>query len=625
MNNQVKINWLSFSIVEKDIHLFYRDSNKKNAPIEILKSSNGMDFYRLDKKVIFKNNIFRIWNKFDVEKDFKMSKISNSYFLSYQKQGKVFGAVSEDSLSWKKIGVASNIKNCGLVIETIVPAEKYLMFFGEHQVRVATSVDLATWNIKRSAFLRTREGYFDSQSVSIVSIISSQEGLVFLYRAVNKLNKLSLGAVLVDKNNYQKILWRSKRPIWIQPKEWKGGEVNFVGSFYRGKKLLVYWDFCGEIKVVLVANAWVRPVPVKNAKKKVAKNKKLSKIIKTTKPQEFSSQLELNKYEKNPIIEPIGEHTWESRETFNPAAIYLNGNVHLLYRALGEKGISVLGYASSEDGINIDERLKKPVYAPMQPFEYGGVKKPKHYYPYSSGGSWSGCEDPRLSIIGKRIYMTYVAFNGSCPPGVALTSISIKDFLAKNWNWKIPKLISTPGEIQKNWVIFPEKINGKFAILHSISPNISIDYFDSLDDEKIIIKSYHNNKSDDTRWDNILRGVGPPPIKTDYGWLVFYHAMDKRDPNRYKVGAMILDYQHPEIILHRSAQPILEPIEKYENEGSKSGVVYVCGSIVKDEKIFVYYGGADRFTCVAMAPIKEFILAIINSSKTTPFIRLSVA
>ncbi len=624
MNNQGKTCWLSLSEVGKEVRLFYIKDDRKNGPIEILKSSNGIDFSQLNQRMIFKNKIFGLSNKFDIEKGFKISKIKEGYFLSYGKAGKILSAVSEDCVCWKKIGAIDNIKNCGLITDGATLSEKYLMFFGEHLIRIATSVDLKKWDIKRSAFLRPREGYFDSQSLSVVNIFFVKEGLVVLYSALNRAYKLSLGAVIVDKNNYRKILWRSRSPIWTQPKEWKSGEANFVGSFYRGKRLLVYWDFCGELKAISISNPWTIISCVKASKKKVLKKQKQIKPAKVVTTQKRIRQLELERHEKNPIIGPIEEHAWESRETFNPAAIYLDGKVHLLYRALGDKGISVLGYASSEDGINITERLEKPVYAPVQPFEYGGTKKVNYCYPYSSGGSWSGCEDPRLSVIGRRIYMTYVAFNGSCPPGVALTSISVKDFLAKNWNWKIPKLISKPGEIQKNWVVFPEKINGKFAILHSISPNVSIDYFNSLDNKKIIIESYHNNKADDKRWDNILRGVGSPPIKTDYGWLVFYHAMDRRDPNRYKVGAMILDYNNPQKVLHRSIQPILEPNEKYENEGSKSGVVYVCGSVIKDEKIYVYYGGADRFTCVATTPMHEFLLALINSSKTIPFVRLAL-
>ncbi|MDA3814875.1 MAG: hypothetical protein PF549_00735, partial [Patescibacteria group bacterium] len=158
-------------------------------------------------------------------------------------------------------------------------------------------------------------------------------------------------------------------------------------------------------------------------------------------------------------------------------------------------------------------------------------------------------------------------------------------------------------------------INGKYAILHSITPSIKIDYFDSLDDEEIQIKSFHDRKSDNRRWDNIMRGVGAPPIKTDKGWLVLYHAMDKRDPNRYKIGVMILDYKNPEKILHRCLQPVLQPDAEYENCGHKAGVVYVCGAVVKDDKLYVYYGGADSVVCVAVASLNELLCSLTQSPK----------
>ncbi|MFA5961828.1 MAG: hypothetical protein WC848_04060 [Parcubacteria group bacterium] len=619
MDSHDKVSWFSLSAVEKTAYLFYRKGSGKDDPIRASWSLDGINFFPLKQKVSFKNKFLNLGGRFDVKKGFRISKIADGYFLSYcpkNGSGQTAGAVSVDGLNWKKVGPINKVKQCGAVVNADVAAEKYLMFFGERSIRIASSPDAKKWSIKRSIFLRARAGYFDSQSVSVAGMVRLKEGLVLTYVALSKSGKTSLGAVLLDKNNYRKILWRSKKPIWKQPEDWKGGEIDFVGSYYKNGKFLVYWDFAGELKAISITRSLLFRDPVRGALK--LKDNLQKKV-------DFQEKISLCKHANNPILKPIEEHAWECCETFNPAAIFLNSKVHLLYRALGERGISVLGYASSKDGITIDERLKKPVYAPMQPFENGGTKKKNIVYPYSSGGSWSGCEDPRLSVIGKRIYMTYVTFNGSCPPGVALTSIKVKDFLAKNWNWKIPKLISKPGEIQKNWVVFPEKIKGKFAVLHSISPNILIDYFDSLDKKKITITSYHNNKSDEKRWDNILRGVGAPPIKTDYGWLVFYHAMDKRDPNRYKVGAMILDYNNPEKILHRSVQPILEPVEKYENEGSKAGVVYVCGSVIKDGKIFVYYGGADKFTCVATTSMDSFLSALVNSSKTAPFIRLAVA
>jgi predicted GH43/DUF377 family glycosyl hydrolase len=272
---------------------------------------------------------------------------------------------------------------------------------------------------------------------------------------------------------------------------------------------------------------------------------------------------------------------------------------------VGHSGMSVFGYASSRDGFNIDERLDQPAYVPTEPFEFIGTGKPTFSYPYMSGGGWGGCEDPRLTQIEDDIYLTYTAFNGCHAPGVALSSIKVSDFLKKIWKWKKPILLSKPGEIQK--------------ILHSINPEITIDYFDDLSSAEMAINSVYNTKGKEYHWDNLVRGAAAPPIKTEFGWLVLYHAMDRKDPKHYqpgywnKVGAILLDYNEPEKIISRYHKPILEATEHYEREGCKPGVVYVCGSIIKEEKLYVYYGGADSVSCVATMPLKEFLLSLVNS------------
>ena len=174
-------------------------------------------------------------------------------------------------------------------------------------------------------------------------------------------------------------------------------------------------------------------------------------------------------------------------------------------------------------------------------------------------------------------------------------------------------MISPPGEIHKNWVIFPEKINGKFAILHGIYTEhhwwSTVDSLDFEDGEHIDSNTSAERTRKDangigTAW---IRGAGPPPLKTKDGWLLLYHAMDLRDPDRYKLGAMLLDLDDPTKVLYRSQSPILEPDFDYENEGFKSGVVYSCGAVVNDGELYVYYGGADAVTCVAMANLDTFL------------------
>ena len=345
------------------------------------------------------------------------------------------------------------------------------------------------------------------------------------------------------------------------------------------------------------------------------KKKILTKVrdwkIKGNPQKKISLAEALVKSEENPIIAPRQENVWEAWQTFNPGAILLNDKVHFLYRAIGEDGISRFGYAASNDGFHIDERLSCPVY------EHRVGQHPSfNVFSYFSGGSWGGAEDPRLVRVDKEdvLYMIYTACDGGL--GVALTSIKINDFLKRRWKWRSPKLISAPGEAHKNWVIFPEKINGKYAIIHSINPQISIAYFDNLEFENnVYIDSFYDSQGKNTCWDSYMRGAGSPPIKTKDGWLLFYQAMNVNDMSKYKVGAMLLDFNDPTKILYRSREPVLEPNEYYENVGFKAGVVYVSGAVVKNGNLFVYYGGADSYVCVAYANLKEFLEALKGGTK----------
>lgn len=355
-----------------------------------------------------------------------------------------------------------------------------------------------------------------------------------------------------------------------------------------------------------------KKVVKKTTKKVLAKKVKILKKKRVIKNK--ITLLGLKRSHHNPIIEPESKNYWESRATFNPTAIYRDGKVHIIYRAVGDSDISVLGYVNSEDGYHFDKNFKElAFYGKRQDVKKDPATKLVNYS--SGGGGGGGCEDPRITLVGDMVYMIYTAFDGWSSLRLALTSISLKDFINRKWNWKEPVLISPPGEINKNWVIFPEKIKGKYAIMHSFAPEILIEYFDSLDelDGKKFIKSNNSRPIDKTRtWDSWFRGVGPSPIKTKYGWLIIYHAMDYKNPDRYRIGAMILDLKDPTKVLYRSKEPILEPNYWYENEGFKRGVIYSCGAIVKGKELFVYYGGADKVSCVATANLDKFLKELIH-------------
>ena len=369
--------------------------------------------------------------------------------------------------------------------------------------------------------------------------------------------------------------------------------------------------------------------------RKIVSKRKIKAVLLPKRKPEAVTVLE--RFDGNPILQPQPAHWWESKAAFNPGAIYEAGKVHIVYRAIGDSDVSVLGYASSVDGFHVDERLDKPIYVPREPIEGAGLVYPTISNPQvtyfsaeddeeeednyvSGGGGWGGCEDPRLTRVDDRVLMTYVAFDGYSPPRVALTSIHIDDFLARNWQWKKPVLISPPGVVDKNACILPERINSKYVIFHRIYPDILIDFVDDLDFDGTTrwLKGEFKIRPRAAYWDSRKVGAGAPPIKTKDGWLLIYQAVGERDPGCYKVGAMLLDLKDPTRVLARSGKPILEPEAWYENEGWKAGVVYPCGAVVIRDRLLVYYGGADRVTCVASAKLDAILDQLAGGQKVVP-------
>lgn len=329
---------------------------------------------------------------------------------------------------------------------------------------------------------------------------------------------------------------------------------------------------------------------------------KKERVIESTASEKKKDiRVSFTKSEHNPLLSPVSEHRWESMQTFNPAVIQIDGTVYFFYRALGDNDFSRVGLAISHDGETIAERLPYPIYTyyPHEKRASHRARRTSHAFA-SGGGAHGGCEDPRVTIIEDRIYMIFVAFNGWHDIRLAMTSISIEDFLAKRFVWTPLQFLSDPNVIDKSGVVFPEKVGGKYVFLHRVFPNILVDFEDSLDfsDGRVLQNKYAIHIREDI-WDSRKIGAGAPPIKTDEGWLLVYYATDDRDASQYKIGIMLLDLENPLKVLYRTDAPAISPTEWYENIGHKAGIVYPCGAAIKNNKLYVYYGGADTFVNVA--------------------------
>lgn len=395
-------------------------------------------------------------------------------------------------------------------------------------------------------------------------------------------------AVLLDLNNPYKIVGRTRGPI-LAPREsyellGHVPDIVFPSGAVLEKDTLLFYYGAADTTICLA-------------------HVNLTDLLGSMR-NETTSKWRFKRSSKNPIILPDKTHPWEAQATFNPAALRIRNKIHILYRAMSMDNTSTIGYASSKDGISINEREAMPIYVPREEFESKKI----------SGGN-SGCEDPRLTKIGKTIYMCYTAFDGIGPPRVAFTSISEKNFLNKNWQWEKPILITPPGFDDKDTCILPEKTDGKYFVLHRVGDEICGDYLKSLSFKNESVKKCIRIIGPRINmWDSLKVGISAPPIKTKNGWLLLYHGVSKNH-HTYRVGAILLDLKDPAIVLARTTDPIFEPEEEYEKIGIVNNVVFPCGMVEKDGLLFIYYGGADTVVGVATMELSIILKALTRDMK----------
>jgi predicted house-cleaning noncanonical NTP pyrophosphatase (MazG superfamily) len=110
-------------------------------------------------------------------------------------------------------------------------------------------------------------------------------------------------------------------------------------------------------------------------------------------------------------------------------------------------------------------------------------------------------------------------------------------------------------------------------------------------------------------------GISAPPIETEWGWLLLYHIVSRRnDKVYYYVSAALLDIDQPWRVIARRKTPLLEPEMPYEKEGLVNNVVFPCGAVVIDGQLFVYYGGADKVIGVATVELSKLLEGLLLES-----------
>lgn len=273
--------------------------------------------------------------------------------------------------------------------------------------------------------------------------------------------------------------------------------------------------------------------------------------------------MKLTRLSDKPIMKPNIFNIWESKYVFNPGVVYDGELFHMLYRAQGADMVSRFGYAVSKDGINFN-RMNEPVFQPEDSSEAYGV------------------EDARITFIDGEYHVLYTAYSYE---HISLAMATTKNFIT----WERKGIILN-GIHDKDGGIFPEKIDGKYLMLHSIEPNIYISY----SDDKITWENASKiAEPREKKWDNKVVGIGGVPIKTEYGWLLLYHGVEEGVRSIYRLGFMLLDLNDPRKVLKRSEECVFEPQMNWEIVGGIPNVVFSNALVECNDEYYIYYGGAD--------------------------------
>jgi predicted GH43/DUF377 family glycosyl hydrolase len=212
--------------------------------------------------------------------------------------------------------------------------------------------------------------------------------------------------------------------------------------------------------------------------------------------------------------------------------------------------------------------------------------------------------------------MLYTAYDGAIAQ-ISAASITVDDFLNRRWDRWERMGFAFRDIWDKDAILFPEKIKGRYVIYHRIEPSIWVSHLDKLEfpapkEKHSIILGPRSGRM----WDSLKIGAGSQPIKTKYGWLLIYHGVDR--DRVYRLGVILTDLNNPERLLYRSPNPVLSPETAYEIGDEHcwvTRVVFTCGAVPVEDKpvldagdeVLVYYGAADTYVCLATARVGDLI------------------
>lgn len=287
-----------------------------------------------------------------------------------------------------------------------------------------------------------------------------------------------------------------------------------------------------------------------------------------------------------------------SNSIFNSAVVPFEGGYAGVFRCDSKTRQMQLHSGRSVDGFNWqldDERIcfipDNPQIAEINEFEYA--------------------YDPRVHWLEDRYYVTWC--NGYHGPTIGVGYTFDFETFYQLENAYLP--------FNRNGVLFPRKINGKYAMLSRPSDNGHTPFGDIYYSESPDMTHWGRHRfvmGATAGWQATKIGAGPLPIETNEGWLLIYHGvLTSCNGFVYSFGAALLDLEQPWKVLYRGEPYLLAPQEPYERTGDVPNVAFPCAALVDPEtgRLAVYYGGADTVVCLAFGYMDEVVNFVKSNSK----------
>jgi beta-1,4-mannooligosaccharide/beta-1,4-mannosyl-N-acetylglucosamine phosphorylase len=293
------------------------------------------------------------------------------------------------------------------------------------------------------------------------------------------------------------------------------------------------------------------------------------------------------RYSENPVIPR--DLIPSSNSIFNSAVVAYKGEFRGVFRCDDKRRRMQIHTGRSKDGINWEIDNNRIEFKPA---------------PGSEPQPWIYGYDPRVCWIEDCYWVTWCnGFAGWPTIGIAYTHDFTDYFQIEN--------AFLP--FNRNGVLFPRKINGKYVMLSRPSDRGHTPFGDIYISESPDMVHWGKHRlvmKTTGGWQSTKIGAGPIPIETTEGWLMIYHGvLTSCNGFVYSMGAALLDIEQPWKVLYRTEPYLLHPKEIYEQVGDVPNVAFPCAALTDAEtgRIAIYYGAADTVTCLAFCLVDELI------------------